>query len=95
MVRRWLVRRPHLQQLNQWVLGVLPSDPGALLPWTATNLTYNCAIARCLYRSIYVPLPDPEDVEGMAAYHVRWYNNGGKATVEHSVERYNTLVLGK
>jgi len=61
------------------------------------NLQYNdpyaVAIARCLYYSIQVPLPDFDDIEAQAGYWKRWYNrspNGG--TTDDFIHNYNTLV---
>lgn len=56
------------------------------------NDKYNCAIARCLYLSIAVALPDENDIIGMANYWKSYYNRGGKGTVDEFVENYNLLV---
>lgn len=52
------------------------------------NLYYSTAIARCLYLSIKEPLPDADDIEGLASYHKKYYNRGGKATVEKFIEKF-------
>jgi len=58
------------------------------------NDKYNCAIARCLYLSISVPLPDENNIDGMARYWKQYYNSPqGAGTVAEWVHNYNSLVL--
>ena len=87
LIREWLERRPHLSDLGTHVT-VLHNPL-----FKEASLIYNCALARCLYRSIFVPLPNSTDVKGMAEYHLRWFNNGGKSEVEKTIEAYERLVL--
>lgn len=56
------------------------------------NLYYQTAIARCLYYSISAPLPKPDDIKELANYWKKYYNRGGKGTVEKFIESYNRKI---
>jgi len=57
------------------------------------NLFYAVAIARCLYLSIAEPLPAADDINAMAVYWKKYYNRGGKGTIEQFEENYEKHVL--
>jgi len=53
------------------------------------NLAYATAIARLIYYRIPEPLPDADDVPGMADYWKRHYNTVlGRGTVEQFIEAF-------
>jgi hypothetical protein len=51
-------------------------------------LPYAAAIARLVYGRAKPPLPAADDVRGLAEYWVRWYNRGGKGTVDKFMESW-------
>lgn len=58
------------------------------------NDQLGCAIARIRYRYTKEPLPDAEDIEGLAAYWLRHYNAGGAGTVEKFVRAWKSTKGG-
>jgi hypothetical protein len=59
----------------------------------ASNLAYATAICRCLYYRISAPLPDADDLPGLAAYWKRYYNTPlGAGTPEQFIADYQRLV---
>ncbi len=67
---RWLSRRPHLREKLRALAAPVPKLEKQL----ATNLLYACAIARLIYYRRPEPLPDADDIEGLAAYWKLHYN---------------------
>jgi len=61
--------------------------PDALLH----NLRYATLIARIIYRRSEQPLPREDDIPKLAEYYVKYYNAGGKATVERTIKIYMEL----
>ena len=59
----------------------------------AGNLYYATAMARIQYMRITAPLPKAGDFEGQAAYYVKHYNAGGKATVQEYIDNWHALQL--
>lgn len=57
----------------------LAGDLVSQLTW---NLKYAAAMCRVKYLSIPVSLPNVDDLEGMAAYWLKFYNAGGAGTIE-------------
>lgn len=57
----------------------------------AGNLYYACAMARVRYMRATDPLPKAGDLNGQAAYYLKNYNAGGKATLDQYVENWHTL----
>jgi hypothetical protein len=56
------------------------------------NLTYQIIMARIHYLRIPEPLPDADDVEGLARYWKKYYNTHlGKGTVEKAIKSYKEL----
>lgn len=58
-----------------------------------TNDWYAIAMARIKYKRIPFPLPSFNDVEAMAQYHLKYYNAGGKATIQHSMDCYKKYCI--
>jgi len=57
------------------------------------NLNYACAMARMQYYRQAEPLPDSQDIEGLAEYYKKYYNTPlGKATPRHFVEAYHKVI---
>ena len=60
----------------------------------ATNLAYATAIARLRYWMDPAPLPEPDDVDGLAAYWKRVYNTPkGRGRVAEFAATYRRYVL--
>ena len=86
---RYLRNRPGLLVVVQgWLFPNMPAFkqlPG--------NQHFACAIARVKYWMMPEPLPDADDAEGMARYHVKYYNTAlGKATEERFIELFREHV---
>jgi hypothetical protein len=78
-------------KLNERVLAacfysVHPS-PDALIH----NLRYATLIARIIYWRDTQSLPREDDIPRLAEYYVKYYNAGGKATVERAIKIYKEL----
>src|SRR6266850_4933204 len=78
-------------KLNERILSacfytVHPS-PDALLH----NLRYATLIARIVYRREAQALPREDDIPRLAEYYVKYYNAGGKATIERTIKIYKEL----
>lgn len=51
-------------------------------------------IARCKYLPFRQPLPDHENIKGMAKYYKRYYNTAqGKSTIDRTVRKYREYCL--
>jgi hypothetical protein len=62
----------------------------------ASDLFLATAMARLYYYVIKVPLPDSNDIEGMASFYKKWWNTpSGKATEEQFIENYKRYVSAK
>lgn len=77
-IKKWLCR-PDNKRLKESILAasymeILPDDGPVI--W---NMRYACLICRIVYYRYSEPLPKPDDYEGMARYHKRYYNGLGKA----------------
>lgn len=60
------------------------------------NLSYATAIARVFYLRVKEPLPDANDLKGLAAYYKRYYNTSrGKATTSDYVKSYKRFVINE
>ena len=54
-----------------------------------TDLAYQIAMARIHYLRVPAPLPDPDDIEGLAEYWKRHYNTPlGRGTTREFIENY-------
>ena len=49
------------------------------------NIRLACCMARIQYWQEEEPLPGFDDLEGLAAYYVKYYNRGGKASIDKFV----------
>ncbi len=88
------IYRRYLPRKTAW----LAAANGLLRP-SATPLSqlvgndrFACAIARLKYRMAKPPLPDSDDISGLAAYWLTHYNAGGKGTAERFVRLYRERV---
>lgn len=82
----YIMFRPALRK----AVGILLGD-GDRIAALEHNDIYSCAIARIIYRRAPTPLPDSNDLDAQAAYYVRWYNRGGKATVKEYAANWAAL----
>ncbi|MGO9998994.1 MAG: hypothetical protein ACLPKW_14820 [Acetobacteraceae bacterium] len=57
----------------------------------AGNLYYACAMARVRYMRSQDPLPATGDINAQAAYYLKNYNAGGRATIDEYLENWHTL----
>ena len=58
------------------------------------NLAYASAICRLKYRRIREPLPEPDDVYGLANYWKRYYNTAqGKGKVDHFLLKFPEEIM--
>ena len=58
-----------------------------------TNLSYATAIARIIYLRVNAPLPEADDIAGLAQYYKTHYNTvKGKATVEEFIANYQRYI---
>ena len=59
-----------------------------------TNLAYAIIMARVHYLRVPVPLPEADDVEGLADYWKRYYNTRlGKGTREKAITKYKEYCV--
>jgi len=57
------------------------------------NLYYACGLARIHYRRVSEPLPDKNDITGLAKYYKRYYNSSsGSATEQDFIDAYNKVI---
>lgn len=59
------------------------------------NLYFMVAMIRIRYLPAPAPLPAADDLPGLAAYHVKFYNRGGDAESHEFVHDYKRYVLGE
>lgn len=60
------------------------------------NLRFATAMARIHYWRVPEPLPDADDIDGLARYWKQHYNAPlGHGTAEQFAENYRTHALGK
>ena len=58
-----------------------------------TNPLYATYLARVYYSRFKEPLPDADDVKGLAAYYKKyWATEASKASVSSAVEKYNRFT---
>jgi len=65
----YLSYRSHIAQLIYTVTG--RKGPG---PWLEWDLAYQIAMCRILFLRVPEPLPNVDDLEGMARYYKKFYN---------------------
>jgi len=56
------------------------------------DLRYACAMARCHYLRHSSPLPNADDMYGLAVYWQKWYNSNG--SLEHFANLYSYHLKG-
>lgn len=92
--KNYLSQYPN-QYLGDKIKALLPSSqPIPTVPHMRTNLLYQICMARMHYYRVPSPLPDKNDIRGMAKYYKKHYNTYlGKATIEEAEQAYITLCL--
>ncbi len=89
---RYLKRKPALRKR---VAALRATEPSAI-DQLATNLAYATAIARLRYWMDPEPLPEANDIDGLAAYWKRVYNTPrGRGRASEFTANYHRLVLGR
>jgi hypothetical protein len=66
----------------------LPADPTVLI----SNLKLATIFCRLHYHRIKAPIPNATDAKGMAEYHCRYYNSGGKADVGKNTTVFQRII---
>ncbi|MBF0382021.1 MAG: hypothetical protein HQL69_13440 [Magnetococcales bacterium] len=60
-----------------------------------TDLLFAAVMCRLHYRRVAAPLPDAEDIDGLAAYWKKYYNTVvGRGTEEEFIKNWHKLVNG-
>lgn len=89
---KYLNKEPDIRRrvLSACYLDIMP--PYESMTW---NLRFACAMARVNYWQYTEKLPQPNDLEGLAKYWLKYYNgNGqGKGTVERFMSICKNLVI--
>jgi hypothetical protein len=81
--------RPELKEKMEDLLAPFPSRIDQL----QSNLFYATAMARLHYYRVSMPLPEPDDIGGMAAYWKDHYNTElGAGSVQEFIDRFNNFV---
>jgi len=75
--------------LNACGLSSLPEDEQLIY-----NLRYSALMARVRYLNAPPCIPFWNDAVGMAEYHAKWYNRGGKADVAQNTIIFKQLIDG-
>ena len=88
-VHDWL---RHHEELLSKVTGYIAPKP-SLIDQLVTNLAYATAIARLIYWRHLEPLPDANDIEGLAQYWKKYWNtSAGAGTTAQFVLNYKEYV---
>jgi hypothetical protein len=87
---RYLSKEPKLKAriLSTCYLDLMPNFDALI--W---NLRFACAMARLHYWQYKEPLPAADDLEGMGKYWLRYYNKGGKGTLDRFMAECKDLVV--
>jgi hypothetical protein len=56
------------------------------------NLLYSAVMCRVFYLRVSAPIPSLSDKLSLAAYYVKYYNCGGKATIKGTIENYERFT---
>jgi hypothetical protein len=84
--------KPSKAALRERVFSLMAPAPQSVIQ-LATNACFACAIARVRYYMAPEPLPEPDDLEGMAHYWKRFYNTSlGAGTPEKFLESYRRIL---
>lgn len=86
--------KPNLAKVVRAIAGVADGvRPSSEL--MVGNLYYAAAMARIYYLRAPEPLPEADDIEGLAAYWKRYYNTYlGRGTDEEFIRNYDRVVVG-
>ena len=90
---KYLIHNPELASRIRGIAGQhsFLADPNAEL---ITNLKYATAIAWMVYRRCNQPLPDADDVEGLAKYWHRHFHPKPIGSEQQFIRNYRELVQG-
>ena len=90
----WANYLTHKDELVEIALWPHTSEQGNELVSLKTNLAYQILMARIHYLRYPYPLPDADDIEGLAEYWKRLYNTRhGKGTVKKAIEKYKEYCI--
>lgn len=86
---KFLSKNPMLKQkiLTACYIDILPNHEAII--W---NLRLACCMARIHYWQFPEKLPEATDLRGLAQYWLRYYNAGGKGSMERFIEECKDLV---
>lgn len=85
--QKWLPNNPAISH-NLMATCMISMKPAASM--MVSNLFYACAMARIHYYRA-TPEPVPATLEEQAAYWLKYYNCGGKGTIEKYLEAYRNF----
>lgn len=91
----YLKHRPELAAAVRSFASVNNIDVDTAIPGFTEvigNLPFAVAMMRVRYLPAKPPLPAEDDLEGLAEYHVKFYNRGGGAEVHEFVRDYKLYV---
>lgn len=88
--QKWLPNHPAISA-NLMASCMISMKPSSKM--MVSNLFYACAMARIEYWR-NSPETIPGKLEEQAAYWLKYYNRGGKGTVEHYLASYKTFMNG-
>ncbi len=83
----WIERRDLYAAVNGFVLPAYPARDQL-----AGNQLFACALARIKYWMAPEPLPEHDDIDGLAGYWKRIYNAGGRGTPDRWAAVYRKYV---
>ncbi len=63
-----------------------PEEMAAMDLQLQGNIPLQIAICRMKYRPVPHPIPAASDIKAQAQYHLKYYNAGGKASIDHFVK---------
>jgi len=82
------VSKACIGNLNMAYLGMKHNTVETLLE---INIAFAICMARIKYRRVPLPIPDKKDIEGQAEYWLKYYNAGGKGTIDKYIEAVSIL----
>lgn len=85
---KYINRSPNLSRriLAACFLDMMP--PFETIIW---NLRLACIMARIQYWQHEEPLPSEDDLDGLGRYYIKYYNRGGKATLDGFIKKCDGL----
>lgn len=94
----YLKYHPQIRDRINTLAGLSSMDkpmPEYMKAMLISNLRYSTGIARCQYYRRKEPLPDENDIEGMARYWKKYFNTHlGKGTEQEFITNYKEFVEG-